>query len=292
MEKDAPFSATILIIFSAFFFSLNTPFAPLFFDAGGNPATLNFIRMFSSSILSVVALYLLRGKLDLNLKTLRLSAFIGILVMGQGLCYLASVKYIPVGLAALIFFTWPITVAIAAPFVGEKAISPKGFLFFLAAFGGLALSLGPSFETLDWRGVTLALTGGTLIAAMLISIRKAVTQANPLSLAVTNNFFASISLLVIMPFIGGWSLPYTTVAIYPAIAVSFVFFAAVLTQNIGLRHVNAQSAAIIFNLEPIFSIFAAFILLNERLEPIQYAGATIVFLSLCGYRLYENKKAP
>ncbi|WP_420547353.1 EamA family transporter [Curvivirga sp.] len=289
--SNANIGATILIVFSAFFFSLNTPFAPLFFDAGGNAATLNFIRMFSSSILSVGVLLLFRDKLDLSLKTLKISAFIGLLVMGQGLCYLASVRYIPVGLAALIFFTWPMTVAILAPFFGEKAVSPKGFLFFIGGFLGIALSLGPSFDSLDWRGVSLAFAGGSLIAAMMISIRRAVIKTSPLSLAVTNNFFASLSLLTIMPFIGGWSLPNTYDGLLPVVIVSAVFFAAVLCQNIGLRRVNAQSAAIIFKLEPIFSIFAAFVLLNERLEILQYFGAFIVFLSLCGYQIYERKKA-
>lgn len=288
MSQTTDKSGVFIIALSSLFFSLNTPIAPIFFGAGGNSVTLSFIRVFIGIFLALSVLVFFKHRLNFETKTIKASLLIGCCLMGQGLCYLGSVQYIPVGLAALVFYTWPIIVAIAAPLVGDKAVTAKGLMLFLLAFSGLALSLGASMETLDWRGVALAFAGGAITALMVLTTRKAVSNISPLSLTVTNNIFASLFLLIAMPFFGGWSLPFETSAVSSALAVTFVFFGALLTQNIGLKRVNSQIAAILYNLEPIFSIFAAFILLGEILVLQQYIGATIVFVALCLYNMQSR----
>ena len=70
--------------------------------------------------------------------------------------YLASVQFIPVGLAVIIFFAFPVMVVLVSPLVEGHAPSLARIAIAVLAFIGLGVAVGPGFETLDIRGVLLA----------------------------------------------------------------------------------------------------------------------------------------
>jgi drug/metabolite transporter (DMT)-like permease len=82
------------------------------------------------------------------------------IVWGYG--YMASIAYIPVSLAALLFFTFPLLVGVFAAIAGQERMTILKTVALVVAFAGLALALGPSWASLDWRGVALALTASVV----------------------------------------------------------------------------------------------------------------------------------
>ena len=70
--------------------------------------------------------------------------------------YLASVQFIPIGLAVIIFFTFPVLIMLASPMVEGKFPGFARIAIALMAFAGLVVAIGPSFGELDIRGIGLA----------------------------------------------------------------------------------------------------------------------------------------
>ena len=88
---------------------------------------------------------------------------LGLGTAAVGLCYISSVAFIPVGVATIIFYTFPLIILVASPMIdGDRPTLARAAIFGLA-FAGLAIAIGPSFQTLDPRG--LALAGGAALGA-------------------------------------------------------------------------------------------------------------------------------
>ena len=87
-------------------------------------------------------------------------------------CYLASVQFIPVGLAVIIFFFFPVLIMLAAPVVEGRNPGILRILIAVVAFVGLAIAIGPSFEKLDIRGILLAALAAAGAALQFFSGRS------------------------------------------------------------------------------------------------------------------------
>lgn len=90
-----------------------------------------------------------------------LPSFIGqsIATLFVSVAYLGSVQFIPVGLAVIIFYLFPVLIMLLAPVIEGRNPGLLRMLIALLAFCGLAVAVGPSFESLDIRGILLAGAG-------------------------------------------------------------------------------------------------------------------------------------
>ena len=68
----------------------------------------------------------------------------------------------------------------------------------------------------------------------------------------------------------GWFAFFTAAALY-AFGVMFSIFA--------LRHITAPNVALLMNVEPLTTLLAAHLLVDEVLSPLQYSG---VIIAVCG----------
>lgn len=201
-------------------------------------------------------------------------------------CYLASVQFIPVGLAVTIFFTFPVLIMLAAPLMESHAPRPAQLLVALVAFAGLYLAFGPSFTSLDVRGLLLAAVAATAAVMQFYSGRalsRHMTPAAfgslvhvailPLTLAIA--LVVSGGRLQMLP--GGTGTP-AALAFLGGAAIIYVI--AYLLHMLSLRFAPTSRVAPFYNLEPVVSILVAGLLLGERLTPAQYAGGGLVLVAL------------
>ena len=126
---------------------------------------------------------------------------------GQGLCYLASVAFIPVSLAALLFFTWPVAVAVVAPLLGEGRWSALGMACVVAAFAGLTLALAPDFAALDPRGVLLALAGAAIMVVYVFAVRRLSAGVDGITVTLLVAAGSTVVAGLATTWRGDWTLP-------------------------------------------------------------------------------------
>lgn len=210
--------------------------------------------------------------------------------------YLASVQFIPVGLAVIIFFSFPVLIMLGAPMIEGHSPGAIPILIALFAFAGLAVAIGPSFEKLDIRGILLA--AGAAIACILQFF-----SGRALSPHMTPAAFSGLVHLAIWPFtllialfFGGWTInffpggPVTGIGYAALFGVGGIYVVAYFIHMSSLRFAPASTVAPFYNLEPVVTTIVAGVLLGERLSLNQYVGGGMVLAALVVSSLYGSRK--
>ncbi len=210
--------------------------------------------------------------------------------------YLGSVQFIDVGLAAIIFYFFPVLIMIAAPVAEGRNPGVWRIAIAVLAFIGLAVAIGPRFDTLDIRGIMLALTATFGATLQFFSGRS-------ISAHMTPPAFGSLVHIAILPpvlgialFVGdgklqflpggtanGWGLLFMA-------ALAGLYVVGYLLHMSSLRFAPASTVAPFYNLEPVVATVAAVMFLGERQQINQYVGGGLVLVALLLSSVIEKRK--
>jgi len=190
--------------------------------------------------------------------------------------YMISVLYIPVSLAALIFYIFPVLVLVVDAVSGRRFPPAPVIFAFLTAFAGLGMALAPSFAALDGRGLAAALVatlGGTLL--MLFGSRAARRVGTLSTLFFMQAIAACVTVSVMLGFDG--PVPPGTEAGWLALGAACTgYVIGVGLQVVAVKLVDPAPASLVYNLEPLGTLAIAALVLSERLSPLQYLGGAMV----------------
>lgn len=257
-----------------------TTFSRLSYEAGGTPWTVVLIRFLAGTGFFGCLLLLKGGRFAVPAAELPRLLLVGAGYAAMTFGYLSAVAFIPVSLAALIFFTFPLMVAALSRRVEGRPLSAAETCLYPLAFLGLALAIGPSLGTLDWRGIALALFGAAGSATIFLSSGPAVARLGLLPLAFHSSLFGGLMVTLAYLILGQALFPATPLGWTGLGGATLFYLLAVAAQlmAIGLR--GAAGSAIVFNLEPLVSIGCAALLLGERLTLLELCGAGLVLASI------------
>jgi drug/metabolite transporter (DMT)-like permease len=200
--------------------------------------------------------------------------------------YLASVQFIPVGLASVIFFTFPVLIMLASPVIEGHSPGPLSIAVAVFAFLGLAVAIGPSFDKLDFRGILLA-AAASLCCTLQFFSGRSLSRHMP-SAAFSGLVHLAIwpaTLLIALSF-GSWKIqffpggPVSGIGYAALFGVGCIYVVAYFVHMSSLRFAPASTVAPFYNLEPVVSTTVAAFLLGERLAINQYAGGGMVLAAL------------
>lgn len=190
--------------------------------------------------------------------------------------YMASFYYIPVSLAVLIFFTFPVQTALVGPLVAGRRPDAATLVAALVAFGGLALALGPDLSGLDWRGCALAFLAAVGLMSTFLLSRRLVVQQDMFTFSFNLHLACAVAVTGYILATGGLALPSGAAALLALFGVGLFYVVAVSLQFLAIRLTGPARASIVFNAEPVVTILAAAVVLGESLGLAQLAGATLV----------------
>ena len=265
------------LLLSSLGFTTNVLIANMALREGIDVNTTNAVRYFVSIVLLFIFYKSSRKTLKLPLRERYKALALGIPVFMIGIGYLGATQYIPVSLAVLVFYTAPFFVAIVSRFTENEPITIIRMLAIITAFIGLSLALEiRSVNTLDWRGIMfgfVASIGGTsFVTFSSLTLRTADPQkVNFHCLAAGTVLFAAFLLIT-----GGPTSAITSPGLLKlSISGVLLAFAYVAFFN-GLEIIGPLKTSMLMNMEPVFTIILAAILLGERLSPLQLAGGGMV----------------
>lgn len=154
--------------------------------------------------------------------------------------------------------------------IGRTVLAIAGI--FLLTVGGL----GPP----NWLGVGLMLVAALSYAVQLV-IGQRVMYDIP---AATMTLYAVTAMALVVDVAWLFATPElgeATSAGWRAVILMGVFTAlSRLTLFLGVKHLGSIQAALLGVLEVIVTIIIAIVLLNERLEPLQWLGALVILVSV------------
>lgn len=257
-----------------------TPFARLAYDAGTSPTTLLAVRFALAAL--IFGLLLQATSRSLWPARADVPAFLaaGLALTGITVGYLLSIAYIPVGLAALLLYTYPLIVAAVAPVIDGTRLGRLQWLAFLAAFCGLAAALGPDLSELDPRGVALALAAAVSQAALLFLVRHLTVRHDPMTVLLNGNlvgliFVSGLLMLVEPPRLSMGAAGLVLLAI-----AAGLYVVGIGISFLAVRAAGPTETALFLNLEPVMAILLAMLLLGESLSFLQAGGVLLVLVAI------------
>lgn len=163
-------------LLSATCFGLNPPIAAFLNGQGFMPVEAVVVRSTMMLVVAAIMVAVLRRSLLVPRPLWLPLAGITLATALLSLCYLSSVAFIPVGLAVIILYTFPLLVLVLSPLLEGARLSPRRIGLALVAFAGLVIAIGPSFGSLDIRGIALAATAAVSAAVIFFCGRRLAGQ--------------------------------------------------------------------------------------------------------------------
>ncbi len=200
--------------------------------------------------------------------------------LGVTMGYMTSILFIPVSIATVVFYTYPLMVIAIAPMFHGQRLGGRQFAAFGLAFAGLILALGPSIEGLDWRGVALALLAAVSATTVFMISPRVVGAYHALGVTFYSSLIGACIIPLFLPILGGFVLPGTSAGWLGLGGLCVFYVGAMLSMFLALQAAGAVPTSLIFNLEPLVAIAAAAILLGERLMAVQMGGVALVIGAL------------
>ena len=200
-----------------------------------------------------------------------------------------AVEFISVGLAALLFFTFPPLIALLQA-VLDRSWPPLAKAVALAtAFGGLATMLGASLGASDPRGVALALGAAIAVALNSVGILRSVGHVHPLVSMFHMALTSAVVLVVAALATDSVQLPVSRVGWAAMLVVIALQCMSLPLFFVAITRIGALKSAMLANIQPVTSIVAARVLFGELLAAAQLAGGAMVLAGILLMQWHDGR---
>ena len=276
--------ATLLLI--ALVMGANHVAARIAFNNGVDVATAVVFRSGVTALVLVLLLRLQRARVRLTPRHRRMLPVIGLLVGIQSLCIYSSVARLPVALALLAFNTYPIWTAMWSWLIYRQRPERAMLIAMPVILVGLALALDVFGAASglgaagQWvrigSGVAFALAAaGTFGLALVITQHETADVDGRVRTAATMGM-ATLVALATVAVQGGFHLPAATAGWWGLAALTFLYGTGFTIMFTVLPKLGVVGNSAIMNVEPVFALALAWLILGQAIAPVQVGGALIV----------------
>ena len=279
-EKKTFYCGVALTLLSAFCYSLNSNFAAISYAEGAEPLPVLTTRIVVGSIGLYLLLKIKKVSLALSLRDVLAATGLGIFLSVGSFCLLSSFQYIPVALAILIFYLFPLMTAIGAWIMDREPLTP----IFVMALGfplvGLALALNIGGNNFDIKGVGLAIAAALAITFLMLFNSKLVKGKDPRSITLIILSSNAVIFVVVDLVVGRFLLPMTSVGMVAFFGVAVAYSFAIIIMFFANAMIGPVRTSLFLNFEPVSTIILGFFVLGQVLTPLQLLGAAIVIAAI------------
>ena len=288
----------LLCLVSAAAFGTLGVFGKLAGEAGANVSTTLLVRFALAGLVFGVALRLIGGWARLRslprrvvLTGLGLGAFGYSLQSGL---YFVAIERLDVSLVALLLYTYPAFVTVAAILLGRATATPRTVAALTVASSGLMLVLvAAGTGAFDVLGALLALGASLTYTTYILVSDGVIGEVDPFALAMLVLTGATASFTVFGLATGSIDLTIPAEAWLWLVLIALVSTVlAVSAFFAGLKRVGPSEAAILSTFEPPVTVLLAFAALGERLTPGQLAGGALVLSAVVLLQMPARRGQP
>lgn len=195
-------------------------------------------------------------------------------------CYFYALKYATVTVTIVLVYAHPALVALLARLIFREPLDRWKLLALGLTLAGVffvAQGHDPASFKLNWKGVLLALTTASAITFYNLMGKRLLEGINSWTVTLYGFLFGGALLIMWWSWQGSPTLGYP----FPAWALILLLalFPSILAYGLylkALERLEVSRAAIVATLEPVLASLLAYLILGERLEPLQALGGLLV----------------
>jgi drug/metabolite transporter (DMT)-like permease len=203
--------------------------------------------------------------------------FIIISYSANSALYFFASLYIGTGLAMVIFFSFPIFVALFSWVLTDWRLNRYVFISLLAVIVGLALLKGAGTKSLSLTGILLAVTAAISYAVYVYRSEHNTKNMSPAFLTLIVCVGSSTVFFLGALASHTFMLPSSSLMWLDVVFVGVVATALPIQLLLdGLRYISPVKASIISVLEPLVTVMAGVLLLHESISYLQFIGMLII----------------
>jgi inner membrane transporter RhtA len=250
----------------------------------GAPGTVGLRLALAVPVLLVIARPALGGRTKRDLGAV--VAF-GIVLGLMNLCFYLSLERLPLGVAVTIEFIGPLGLA------ARMSRRRKDLVAVLAAAAGVVLVNGHELSEVDWIGVGFAAGAGVLWACYILlsaETGRRFKQLDGLALAMV--VAAAITVPAGLATAGASELLQWRILL---VGLGIALLSSVLPyslETLALRNMRPAVFGILMSLEPAVGATAGFVVLHQRLGPVQLLGMVCVVGASIAITRTRRSEAP
>lgn len=208
---------------------------------------------------------------------LKIVAVSGVLYAAQAALYAYAVTIMPVSVAALLLFSYPLLVSLISVLFGWERLSASGILLLLISFGGLVLMFSEGSQGVSLVGVLCSLLAALSYSVYVIIISRVSGDLPAPVINTLVNAGPAITLTVTAVAAGSFSLQFAPFCWW------YVLLNAVLGGVVayimwftGMKLLGAVGASALSMTEPAFAAMASLVLLGQQMKPMELVGGCIL----------------
>ncbi len=193
---------------------------------------------------------------------------------------IGAVEFISVGLASLLFFTFPIMIAVLVVVLGMERVRPAKLAAIVLAFCGLAIMLGASLGNVDIRGTIYSLVAALATALNAILLVRYFRTVNVFVATLHFSIYGLVVLLAIAWFYAEVRFPHSAAGWAGVVGVGVLQTIGTPMYLYAIARIGALKAGMATNIQPVAAIVEAWLLFGEVLSPAQAGGGVLVLLAI------------
>ena len=238
---------------------------------------------------------------QLSRRQLLVTLALGAVYTGNAAFYYAGIETIPASLAGVIVYIYPVFVAVLSLRFATRLPGRRPWFALVLAVAGIVLALGGVEVGTDLAigGVLLILASAAVYSVWIIlsarlsgERRDRLGSDAPAEAPAARDaagttavmMTATAAVFAVMALAAGKPLDPRTIptAAWPyLLGIGFIAsFLAIQALYAGARRIGAAQAALVSTTEPVFIVVLSFVILDQRLAPIQLLGAGLVLLGV------------
>jgi drug/metabolite transporter (DMT)-like permease len=298
MSTSLSRTAFLTLLLIAVMMGANHVSARFAFNDGVSVTTAVIFRSGVTALIITLLLISQRASLRVQGRALAFMPIIGSLVAIQSYSLYSAVARLPVVLALLAFNTYPLWAAFWARIIyrhrAEKFVLRAmpvilfGLALALDVFGA-ASGLGASAH---WQqigiGVAFATTAAATFAlAMVLTQHEALVVDGRVRTAFTLGMVLILTSIFALS-TGDWSMPKSAIGWWGLAGLTVLYGTAFTLMFSLLPRLGVVGNSAIMNIEPVFALALAWLLLDQAIAPVQVLGALIVVATVIALGLRKQ----
>jgi len=224
-------------------------------------------------------------------------AGIGVVVSLHWLTFYAAIKLANASVAATCIALGPVFLSLIEPWIARRKFDSRELLIGVAVVPGVAMVVGG--VPVDMRlGIAVGTLSALLVAVFGAWNKRLVEHGDPLTITCIELGTGAVFLTLFAPLLPHAGPAFVLPGMHDAILLVLLSFGCTLLPFalvlVALRHVSAFGMQMVTNLEPVYAIVLAIVLLGEQRElgGWFYAGVAVILAAVFAHPLLTRRQTP